>query len=112
MCSWSSDEISQKRCNISRRFGRLFSRNLKEVDRRELLIFIQPTIITGNVSQRAAQADIERRYDVAPATRDFADGVLPGKAGSRAAVPTKKSNPKGVIPTASKRPSLRYPTRR
>ncbi len=92
--------------------GRLFRRDSKEVDRRELLIFIQPKIVGGEASQHEAQADMERRYDVAPETRDFADGVLPGKAGSRTAPATKKSPSKGGIPAASKRPSLRYPTRR
>jgi len=88
--------------------GRLFSRKSKGVDRSELLIFIQPTIVSGEQSQHAAQADMERRYKVAPAARDFADGVLPGKEGSR----TAKPSPQTSIPTASKRPTMRYPTRR
>ncbi len=96
--------------------GRLFSRDSKEVDRRELLIFIQPKIVGGEANQHEAQADMERRYNVASDTRDFADGVLPGKAGSRTAPPAKKSSKKspskGGIPAASKRPALRYPTRR
>ncbi|MCP5536657.1 MAG: hypothetical protein H7A51_10555 [Akkermansiaceae bacterium] len=92
--------------------GRLFSRTTKSVDRRELLVFIQPQIVDGEDSQNEAQSDMERRYDVAPATRDFADGVLPAKPGSRTAAPRKKSSSKGDIPTASKRPSIRYPTRR
>lgn len=103
--------------------GRLFSRKTKDVDRRELLIFIQPRIVSGEASQHKAQADMERRYDVAKPTRDFADGVLPRKLGKRKAspkkvapkkvAPKKGEGSKGAIPTASARPSyLRYPTRR
>ncbi len=95
--------------------GRLFSRTSKNVDRRELLVFIQPTIIDGDSTQRAAQDDMERRYDVAPATRDFADGVLPPKkARSRASAPPRRRShsSKGGIPAATRRPVLRYPTRR
>ena len=88
--------------------GRLFSRKTKGVDRSELLIFIQPTIVSGEQSQYEAQADMERRYKVAPSARDFADGVLPGKEGSRTAKPSTRTS----VPTASKRPTMRYPTRR
>ncbi|MBT8038459.1 MAG: hypothetical protein KJO21_13045 [Verrucomicrobiae bacterium] len=88
--------------------GRLFRRNKKDMIRKELIIFIQPKIVGGEVSQREAQSDMEGRYDVAPSTRDFADGVLPGKVDPS----SKKPNSKGHIPKASKRPSLRYPTRR
>lgn len=93
--------------------GRLFRRDVKDVDRRELLIFIQPRIISGDSSQSAAQADMESRYKGARSTRDFADGVLPGKPAARTAAP-RKSRPsaKQTIPAASKRPGLRYPTRR
>ncbi len=95
--------------------GRLFRRDVKGTDRRELLIFIQPTIINGDISQRAAQTDMERRYTGASAARDFASGVLPSKpeARSKTSTPTKKAaTSKAKVPTASKRPKLRYPTRR
>jgi len=87
--------------------GRLFSRTTKKVDRSELLVFIQPKIVNGDTSQQEAQADMERRYDVADQARQFADGVLPAKPGT-------KDNGKDdqSIPSASKRPYLRYPTRR
>lgn len=95
--------------------GRLFSRKTKDVDRRELLIFIQPKIITGEASQNDAQADMERRYDVAKPTKDFARGVLPRKPAKRKSSRSRKAKARGKsgIPAASKRPlSLRYPTRR
>ena len=93
--------------------GRLFSRTRKSVERRELLVFIQPKIVGGNTSQSDVQEDMERRYDVAPSAREFADGVLPPK-------PTNSPSPSGnsqppktkSIPSASERPNIKYPTRR
>jgi len=93
--------------------GRLFRRDVKSVTRKELLIFIQPKIVNGDASQSDAQADMERRYKVAPSTRDFADGVLPGKPKTRTVAPRKpQTSSKTTVPTATKRPGLRYPTRR
>lgn len=91
--------------------GRLFSRTETKVDRRELLIFIQPKIVGGDESLNRAQADIERPYDVSKPTRDFGNGVLPSKSKSKSVAPRKESSKK-AIPTASQRPYLRYPTRR
>lgn len=91
--------------------GRLFSRTTKGVNRRELLIFIQPRIVSGDDDQYEAQADMESRYKGSGATRDFADGVLPGRPKPKVAAP-RKSGSKKTIPTAGKRPYLRYPTRR
>jgi type II secretory pathway component GspD/PulD (secretin) len=92
--------------------GRLFSRTRKSVERRELLVFIQPKIVGGHTSQLDVQEDMERRYDVAPSAREFADGVLPAKPSSEPA-PSQNSQPqKKSIPSASKRPDIKYPTRR
>ncbi len=88
--------------------GRLFSRTRKSVERRELLVFIQPKIVGGHTSQLDVQEDMERRYDVAPAAREFADGVLPPKPVDR----KSSKSPKKSIPSASKRPDIKYPTRR
>ncbi len=97
--------------------GRLFGRTTKKVDRSELLVFIQPRIVSGEASQQEAQADMERRYDVAAQTLNFADGVLPSKPapvektkGTSEAKDTKMV--KETIPAASKRPSLDLPTRK
>ncbi|MGB0774395.1 MAG: secretin N-terminal domain-containing protein [Akkermansiaceae bacterium] len=93
--------------------GRLFTRNEKGTTRRELLIFIQPKIVNGAESLDDAQRDMDKHYDVAPRTRDFANGIVPRKGAIKPA--TKKSTPapKKTIPKASSRPtSLRYPTRR
>jgi type II secretory pathway component GspD/PulD (secretin) len=91
--------------------GRLFGRTRKSVERRELLVFIQPKIVGGTNSQYDVQEDMERRYEVAPAARGFADGLLPEKPVSREVAPEPQT-PKKSIPSASKRPDLNYPTRR
>ncbi len=63
--------------------GRLFSRTTTEQDRQELMIFIQPRIVTGAASLYDAQADMDSRYDVAQDTRSFSNGpgVLPQRDG-------------------------------
>lgn len=97
--------------------GRLFGRTKKSVERRELLVFIQPKIVGGELSQDQVQKDMESRYDVAPATLEFANGVLPAKPAP--AEKAKESNEakdtkivKETIPAASKRPSLDLPSRK
>lgn len=58
--------------------GRLFSTKTKGVDRDELMIFIQPSIVNGANSLDYVQADMDSRYKVAVPARTFADGnVLP-----------------------------------
>ncbi len=91
--------------------GRLFGRTRKSVERRELLVFIQPRIVGGANSQYDVQQDMERRYEVAPAAREFADGLLPEKPVT-AEVSQEQKTPKKSIPSASERPDLNYPTRR
>ena len=100
--------------------GRLFRNDTKEVDRRELLIFMQPEIISGEESRERAQADTEGRYKATKPLLDFADGgdILPSRnSGSnysaKGSIPkaapqrsTKNSN------SSSTKPGLRYPTRR
>ncbi|MGB2559800.1 MAG: secretin N-terminal domain-containing protein [Akkermansiaceae bacterium] len=97
--------------------GRLFGRTKKSVERRELLVFIQPQIVGGEVSQVNVQRDMESRYDVAPATREFAGGMLPTKPASteKAGEVDQAKDPsvaKETIPAASKRPSLDLPSRK
>jgi general secretion pathway protein D len=59
--------------------GRLFSTKTKDVERSELMIFIQPSIVSSNRTLDHVQADMDSRYDVAARTRGMADGpgVLP-----------------------------------
>lgn len=77
--------------------GSLFSRTTEDKDRSELMVFIQPSIVSNNRSLNSVQADMDSRYKVSPSVREFADGpaILPeitlpveDKHGSRAiAVP-------------------------
>ena len=59
--------------------GKLFSNTVKSDTREELLIFLQPTIITSRNSLDAVQTDMDRRYKGSSDTHKFADGpgVLP-----------------------------------
>jgi type II secretion system protein D len=54
--------------------GKLFSTTSKDKEKSELLIFIQPSIVrtAGNLDR--VQADMDQRYKVTPALRNFADG--------------------------------------
>lgn len=58
--------------------GRLFSTKTKGIDRDELMIFIQPSIVNSGSTLDYVQADMDSRYKVAQPARTFADGnVLP-----------------------------------
>ncbi|MEY3394299.1 MAG: hypothetical protein RL346_535, partial [Verrucomicrobiota bacterium] len=58
--------------------GRLFSTKSKGVDRDELMIFIQPSIVNNEKSLSDLQLNMDNRYDVSDESRLFADGeVLP-----------------------------------
>jgi len=58
--------------------GRLFSTKTKGVDRDELMIFIQPSIVNSGNTLDYVQADMDSRYDVSDPARKFSDGtVLP-----------------------------------
>jgi general secretion pathway protein D len=77
--------------------GSLFSKTIEDKDRSELMVFIQPSIVSNNRSLNSVQADMDARYKVTPSVREFADGpaILPApeivlplddKRGSRAVV--------------------------
>jgi general secretion pathway protein D len=58
--------------------GRLFSTKTQGVDRDELMIFIQPSIVNSEKSLEAVQLNMDNRYDVSDPARNFAEGtVLP-----------------------------------
>ena len=59
--------------------GRLFSSTTKEKNRSELLIFIQPSIVSGTSSLDAVQTDMNGRYKVSDDVLKMGDapGVLP-----------------------------------
>jgi type II secretory pathway component GspD/PulD (secretin) len=101
--------------------GRLFSSELNNKDRTELMIFIQPSIVKNARALYDVQADMDARYKVSGDARNFADGpgVLPdvdeipraeegGKNRSRPQSTTTTSRPA----TSTVRPSLRPAHRR
>ena len=57
--------------------GRLFSTKTKGVDRDELMIFIQPSIVNSKKSLESVQLNMDNRYDVSDPARTFAEGPLP-----------------------------------
>jgi general secretion pathway protein D len=58
--------------------GRLFSTKTNSVEREELMIFIQPSIVNSKKTLDNVQSDMDRRYDVSDPARTFGDGgVLP-----------------------------------
>lgn len=71
--------------------GRLFSSKTKGVNRDELMIFIQPSIVNSGNSLDYVQADMDSRYNVSDPARTFADGsVLPPLEGT-----SEKGSPRG-----------------
>lgn len=54
--------------------GRLFSTKTQGIDRDELMIFIQPSIVNGSKSLNSVQTNMDNRYDVSDPARIFADG--------------------------------------
>jgi type II secretory pathway component GspD/PulD (secretin) len=101
--------------------GKLFSVTTDNNDRTELMVFIQPSIVTSSRSLNDVQTDMDARYKVSPNARDFADGtgVLPGlndvpqveergKGGST----YKASTSQPATGSSTMRPSLRPAHRR
>jgi len=82
--------------------GRLFSTKTKGVDRDELMIFIQPSIVNSDSSLDYVQSDMDSRYNVSGPSRKFSDGsVLPPleeieEKGSSA----NRRNPPAAVPVA------------
>ena len=78
--------------------GRLFSTNINNKDRSELMVFIQPTIVNSERSLNNVQADMDNRYKSSSKAREFADGpgVLP---------------PVNAIPVADKASSVHTTTK-
>ena len=84
--------------------GRLFSTKTKGVDRDELMIFIQPSIINSDNSRDYVQSDMDSRYDVSGPARKFSDGsVLPplGEIDEKG-YSANRSTPPAAVPVAEK----------
>ncbi len=84
--------------------GRLFSTQTKGVDRDELMIFIQPSIINNDSTLDYAQSDMDSRYNVSGTARKFADGsVLPPlEKIDEKGYSTDSRTPPAAIPVAEK----------
>jgi general secretion pathway protein D len=82
--------------------GHLFSTKTKGVNRDELMIFIQPSIVNSDSSLDYVQSDMDSRYKVSGPARKFSDGsVLPPleeieEKGSSA----RRSKPPAAVPVA------------
>jgi len=100
--------------------GRLFSSDVENKERSELMIFIQPTIVKNDRSLHDVQADMDNRYKVSGPSRGFADGngLLPavdeiervdsrGKGRRAAQTPSEPAPSESLV-----RPSIRPAHRR
>lgn len=100
--------------------GRLFSNVKDQDDRSELMVFIQPSIVSNDRSLTDVQVDMDNRYKVSPGARGFADGpgVLPpvdeipranekGKAANAAKTSASERHTDNVV-----KPSIRPAHRR
>ncbi len=85
--------------------GRLFSTKTQGVDRDELMIFIQPSIVNNNKSLGEVQLNMDNRYEVSDPTRAFAEGtVLPSLENPIESNPEEtKSKKINTLPTKYKR---------
>lgn len=100
--------------------GRLFSTTTDTKDRSELLVFIQPSIVTDPESTNRVQTDMDSRYAVSGDARTFADGpgVLPPvdaiapAPGTGNAAPAAKPVPVNTDGTNFNRDLKRPPHRR
>ena len=89
--------------------GKLFSTTNNIDDRSELMVFIQPSVVTNDRSLDSVQSDMDSRYKVSGKVRDMADGpgVLPpvdaitpveDKGSAYSSEPAKKQNPATALP--------------
>jgi type II secretion system protein D len=78
--------------------GKLFSSNVNNKKREELLIFIQPSIVNSGQSLDDVQSAMNSRYKVSSDSRKFSDGsgVLPGVDD----IPRLEKQPKATPPKA------------
>ncbi len=95
--------------------GRLFSTKSTGEDRSELMIFIQPSIISGDLSRDAVQVDMDSRYKVADDLHRMADGpgvlppadvvVIPEKGEAPPAGATTRTTTRVVQPAPTRVPT-------
>jgi general secretion pathway protein D len=81
--------------------GRLFSTKTQGVDRDELMIFIQPSIVNSKKSLESVQLNMDNRYDVSDPARTFAEGTVLPSLENPIASDTKQSEAKKRKPIGS-----------
>jgi type II secretion system protein D len=85
--------------------GRLFSTKTKGVDRDELMIFIQPSIVNSEKSLKNVQLNMDNRYDVSDPARNFAGDTLLPSLETPIATPQDSKTPEK--PEAKKQKPMR-----
>ena len=71
--------------------GPLFGTKSKDTSESELIIFIQPSIVRDAQTMNEAQTDMDRRYNITPEARNFADPPPPEAVPVEEPKPAKKS---------------------
>lgn len=88
--------------------GRLFSTKTEGVERDELMIFIQPSIVNSSNNLNDVQEDMDGRYAMSPEARTFAGGTVLPPLDSFPAANSGDSSPQSDLDESSnKRESLR-----
>lgn len=72
--------------------GRAFSSDTNKIEEREIVIFIQPTIIMDDVDAYKNQVKERSRYQISPEILDFAEPVSSQSAGEEGLLPSYEDN--------------------
>ena len=73
--------------------GPLFGTKSKDKEESELIVFIQPSIVRDPQTLNDAQTDMDRRYNISPDARNFADPPPPEAVPVEESQPAKKLKP-------------------
>ncbi len=99
--------------------GALFSKTNNNKDRTELMVFMQPSVVSNASTLNAVQIDMDARYKVSGNVRELADGpdtlpplntveVLDGKGGTQVeAIPVPRATYETNTSSSTIRPSIR-----
>ena len=71
--------------------GPLFGTKSKDKSESELIVFIQPSIVRDSQTMNDAQTDMDRRYNISPDARSFAEPPPPEAVPVEEPKPAKKS---------------------
>lgn len=73
--------------------GPLFGTKSKDTSESELIVFIQPSIVRDPQTLNDAQSDMDRRYNISPDARSFAEPPPPEAVPVEESKPAKKPKP-------------------